>query len=146
MQEFTRRDLLKGAVAISAATMISGVAQASSGHHHHANPNAAVVDTALDCIKTGQACLEHCFDLFKQGDISVADCADTVTDMLAMCTALTQMASSQSKHLAGVAKVCAAVCKDCKKACEKHADKHAACKACAESCEDCIKACEKIAA
>lgn len=52
------------------------------------------------------------------------------------------MASFQSKHLAGVAKVRAAVCKDCKKACEKHA----ACKARAESCEDCIKACEKIAA
>jgi Cys-rich four helix bundle protein (predicted Tat secretion target) len=146
MKEFTRRDLLKGAIAVSAATMISSTAQASSNHHHHSNPNAGLVDTALDCLKTGQACLDHCFALFKQGDTSVADCADKVTEMLAMCTALSQMASYQSKHLASLAKLCAAVCKDCKKECDKHAKKHAACKACAESCEKCIKECEKIAA
>ena len=146
MKEFTRRDLLKGAVAAS-AVMASGTALASSkDHSHHQNSNLGVVDTALDCVKNGQVCLDHCIDLFKQGDTSVADCADKVTEMLAMCTALSQMASYQSKHLAAFAKVCAAVCKDCKKACDKHADKHQACKACAESCEDCIKACENIAA
>jgi Cys-rich four helix bundle protein (predicted Tat secretion target) len=144
MKEFTRRDLLKGAIAVSAATMISGTAQASN--HHQSNPNAGLVDTALDCVKKGQACLDHCIKLFKKGDTSVADCADKVTEMLAMCTALSQMASYQSKHLAKFAKVCAAVCRDCKKACDEHAKKHAACKACAESCEKCIKACEKIAA
>lgn len=144
MKEFTRRDLLKGAVVASAA-MASGTVFGSSNHHHHSNSNTELVDTALDCIKTGQACLDHCFELFKQGDNSVAECADTVNEMLAMCTALTQMASSQSKHLAEVAKVCAAVCRDCKKACEKHAKKHKSCKACAESCEKCIKACEKVA-
>ena len=149
MKEFTRRDLLKGAVVASAA-MATGASNTVFGssydHMHHSNSNTAVVDTALDCIKTGQACLDHCFQLFKQGDNSVADCADKVTEMLAMCNALSQMASYQSKHLASVAKVCAAVCKDCKKACEKHAKKHEACKACAKSCEDCIKECEKIAA
>ncbi len=145
MKEFTRRDLLKGAVVASAAMASGTVFGSSNEHHHHSNANTGLVDTALDCIKTGQACLDHCFELFKQGDNSVANCADKVNEMLAMCTALTQMASSQSKHLAEVAKVCAAVCKDCKKECEKHAKKHAACKACAESCEKCIKACEKIA-
>ena len=119
MKEFTRRDLLKGAVVASAA-MASGTVFGSSNHHHHSNSNTELVDTALDCIKTGQACLDHCFELFKQGDNSVAECADTVNEMLAMCTALTQMASSQSKHLAEVAKVCAAVCRDCKKACRIH--------------------------
>ena len=146
MKEFTRRDLLKGAVAAS-AVMASGTALASSNDHsHHHNSNSGVVDTALDCVKNGQTCLDHCIQLFKQGDNSVANCADKVTEMLAMCTALSQMASYQSKHLADFAKVCATVCKDCKKACEEHADKHQACKDCAESCEKCIKACEKIAA
>lgn len=149
MKEFSRRDLLKGAV-VASATMASSTVFGSSDHDHgsmhHNNSNTDLVDTALDCMKTGQACLDHCIDLFKQGNTSVADCADKVTEMLAMCNALSQMASYQSKHLAQVAKVCAAVCKDCKKACDKHADKHQACKACAESCEDCIKACEKIAA
>lgn len=150
MKEFSRRDLLKGAVAASAAiaTGVSGTVLAGSNHDHmnHGNPNAALVDTSLDCLKTGQACLDHCIQLFKQGDTSVADCADKVNEMLAMCTALSKMASYNSSHLAEVAKVCAAVCKDCKKACEKHAKKHKACKECAASCEDCIKACEKIAA
>ncbi len=149
MKEFTRRDLLKGAV-VATAAMATGASSSVMGssheHMHHGNPNTGLVDTALDCVKTGQACLDHCIDLFKMGDTSVADCADKVTEMLAMCNALSQMASYQSKHLAAVAKVCAAVCKDCKKACDKHADKHEACKACAESCEECIKACEKIAA
>ena len=147
MKEFTRRDLLKGAV-VASATMATGTVFGSSGHDHmnHKNPNSGLVDTALDCMKTGQACLDHCIDLFKQGDTSVADCADKVTEMLAMCNALSQMASYKSKHLAKLAKVCAAVCKDCKKACEEHAKKHKACKDCAASCDDCIKACEKIAA
>lgn len=149
MKEFTRRDLLKGAV-VASATMASSTVFGSSGHDHgsmhHNNANTDLVDTALDCMKTGQACLDHCIDLFKLGDTSVADCADKVTEMLAMCNALSQMASYQSKHLAEVAKVCAAVCKDCKKACDKHAKKHKACKDCAASCEDCIKACEKLAA
>ncbi len=146
MKEFTRRDLLKGAI-VATTTMAAGSVFASTNEHmHHSNSNSGLVDTALDCVKTGQACLGHCLDLFKQGDNSVADCADKVTEMLAMCTALSQMASYNSKHLASFAKVCASVCKDCKKACEKHAKKHKACKACAESCEHCIKACEKVAA
>lgn len=147
MKEFTRRDLLKGALAASAATMASSTVFAGSDHHQHdhINSNTALVDTAMDCLKKGQACLDHCFVLLKKGDNSVAACADTVNEMLVMCTALSQMASYQSKHLAKLAKVCAAACKDCKKECDKHADKHAECKACAESCEECIKACEKIA-
>lgn len=151
MKEFTRRDLLKGAVAASAAIAAgsSSSVLASTNDHkhmHHSNPNSAVIDTALDCVKNGQACLDHCIELFKMGDISVANCADKVTEMLAMCTALSQMASYQSKHLASFAKVCAVVCKDCKKACDEHADKHQACKDCADSCKKCIEACERIAA
>lgn len=146
MKEFTRRDLLKGAVVASAALASNTVLGSSNDHMHHGNPNSDLVDISLDCVKSGQACLDHCIELFKMGDNSVANCADKVTEMLAMCTALSQMASYQSKHLAKFAKVCAAVCKDCKKACDEHADKHKACKDCSDSCKDCIKACEKIAA
>ena len=151
MKEFTRRDLLKGAVAASAALAAGSSTSAFAGkqdhsHMNHANPNVGIIDAAQSCMKNGQLCLDHCIDLFKMGDNSVANCADKVTEMLAMCTALSQMASYQSKHLAKFAKVCAAVCKDCKKACDEHADKHQACKDCSDSCKECIKACEKIAA
>lgn len=151
MKEFTRRALLKGAVVASAAIAAgssSSVFAAKHDHSHmqHGNPNSEVIDATMSCMKNGQACLDHCIELFKAGDTSVANCADKVTEMLAMCTAMSQMASYQSRHLAKLAKVCIETCKDCKKACEEHADKHQACKNCAESCKECIKACEKIAA
>jgi len=83
--------------------------------------------------------VQHCIELFKQGDTSVAECADTVQDMLASCTAMSQLASYNSPHLKKMLHVCIAVCEDCESACREHADKHAECKACADSCEECIK-------
>ncbi|MDH5389493.1 MAG: Csp1 family four helix bundle copper storage protein, partial [Gammaproteobacteria bacterium] len=99
---------------------------------------------ALDCIKTGQACNDHCIELVKTGDTSIADCMDILTESLAMCIALSQMASAQSSHLPELAKLCISVCEECEKECRKHEKKHAACKACADSCNACIKACKKI--
>lgn len=143
--------MLKKAVVAStvvAATMSATASQASDSkhqHHHAKNKNIAVIDSALDCLKTGQLCMDHCIELFKSGDTSVAKCADVVNEMLAMCTALSQMAAYQSSHLKDFAKVCAAVCQDCQDECEEHAKMHAECKACAASCEDCIDACKNIA-
>ncbi len=144
----SRRKVLLGAAAVAAtATTGSSAAFAGMEHDHHSgNRHDAVIDSALDCIKTGQACIEHCIGLFKTGDTSVAECADTVQEMLAMCTALTQMASYNSKQLPQVARICREVCLSCEKECRKHEDKHAQCKACAESCETCAKECKKIAA
>ncbi len=145
--------LLRRRVVLGAATLAamgaSGVSLASGDHEHMhqgKNPHQAVIDTALKCLASGQACLDHCMELFKQGDTSVADCADSVNEMLAMCTALSQMASYRSSHLLAMARVCADVCRDCEKACRKHEKKHAQCRACANDCADCIKACEAIGA
>lgn len=136
--------MLLGAAAV-ATTLATGTTFAATGHKHHkSNRNTNLVDAALDCVKKGQACNDHCIDLVKSGDTSIADCMASVSEMLAACTALSQMASYQSSHLAAFAKVCISVCKDCEKECRKHEDKHAECKACAESCNDCIKACEKV--
>jgi Cys-rich four helix bundle protein (predicted Tat secretion target) len=106
--------------------------------------NNSLIDAALDCVKKGEACSNHCIILIKNGDNSVADCLDSVGETLAMCAALSTMASSQSTHLNALAKVCIDVCKDCEKECEVHADKHAECKACMESCAACIEECEKL--
>ncbi len=143
-----RRKALQGMLAVMATTG-SGLAFAGMNPehaHHAANKQQAVIDSALDCVKTGEACLDHCIELFKGGDTSVAECADTVNEMLAMCTALSRMASYRSHHLKDLARVCLEVCKDCEKECRKHADKHAECKACADSCKQCIKECKKIIA
>lgn len=142
-----RRELLTGATAVIAmAGSNIAFAETDHKHHHASNPNEAIVDAALDCLKTGQACLDHCILLFKKGDNSVAACADTVNEMLAMCTTLSKLASYQSRHLKAFAKVCMESCIDCEKECRKHEDKHAECKACADSCKNCIEQCKKLAA
>lgn len=151
-QTLNRRELIKGAIATGAAigtTLSATSSMAKSDEHahhkHHAkNPNKAVIDSALTCSKDGQACLDHCFVLLKDGDKEMASCAESVTQMLVMVDSLSKMASYQSPHLKEFAKVCAKVCKDCEDECDKHADKHAECKQCAESCADCIKACDNI--
>ena len=146
----SRRDILLGAAAVAttlaSSTAFSATAQDHSSHQHNTNSNTEIIDAALDCIKTGQACNEHCIELVKSGDTSIADCMDIITESLAMCNALSQMASAQSSHLPELAKLCITVCEECEKECRKHEKKHAACKACADSCNACIKACKKIVA
>ena len=143
----SRRNILLGATAVATAAGLglSSNAHAEMDHHNmHAIPaeRQKVIDASLHCVKAGQACIQHCIDMFKMKDTSMAECADSVQEMLATCTALSQLASYDSRHLKDFAKVCINVCEDCKESCDKHADKHAACKACSESCDDCIKACK----
>jgi len=141
-----RRELLQGVAALT-ASLAAGSVLASDGEHskHHSVGKTSLAQTALECVKSGQDCIEHCIGLFKNGDTSTVTCMEAATEMVAMCTALSQMASYNSAHLPAVAKVCAAVCKDCEQECRKHEDKHPACKACAESCAHCREECEKLA-
>jgi Cys-rich four helix bundle protein (predicted Tat secretion target) len=140
-----RRDVLLGAAA-AATTLAAGTVFAATEHHHKMDGNPGLVDAALDCVKKSQACNAHCIELVKSGDTSIADCMKSVSETLAACTALSQLASSHSAHLPAFAKVCISICSDCEKECRKHEDKHAECKACADSCRNCIDACKKVAA
>ncbi|MDH5517040.1 MAG: hypothetical protein OEY36_04345 [Gammaproteobacteria bacterium] len=72
----SRRHLLLGAAA-AATTLAAGQSFATSAHqHHHSQINTSLVDSALDCLKKGQACNDHCIELVKQGDTSIADCME----------------------------------------------------------------------
>jgi len=150
LENSQRRKLLAGSAAVAATIASSGVMASDHKHHEHHGHGASMhnelIESALDCIKTGEACNNHCIELVKDGDTSVAECMDIVNQMLPMCRALASLASAQSEHLYEFAQVCASVCKDCEKECEVHADKHAECKICMESCADCIKQCEKLTA
>lgn len=147
-----RRNLLKTAtVAAASIALGSTTSQAASdhnhhGHHHAANKNQQIIDTTLQCVKDGRACLDHCIMLLKQGDMTMANCTETVSEMLVMCDAMSQMTTFDSKYIAKLASICVQTCKDCEKECAKHEKIHAACAACAKSCRACIKACKKIAA
>lgn len=140
-----RRKLLASTAAVAASVAASG-AFASAEHHHHKPAHAGLVETALDCIKTGEACTAHCLKLVKNDDNSIADCLSSVSEMMPMCRALATLASTDSKHLYDFAQVCMAVCKDCEEECAVHKDMHPECKVCMESCTACIKECEKLTA
>lgn len=103
-----------------------------------------VYEAALDCVRKGQECLDHCVRSLSTGDKMMAECAGTVRAMLPLCEAVAELARLDSKHLAALAAVCAKACRDCEAACKKHAGHHAECKACMESCRACATACEKL--
>lgn len=142
--QVSRRDILLGAGMI-AGLAATGSSFASTAHHHHnPNPNGNIIDSALHCMKTGQACLSHCMTEFKDGNVKMANCASSVQEMLAMCGTLSSMASMESKHLSKVAAACIDVCDACIEECDKHAKKHDTCKECRDACKDCVKEMKKI--
>jgi len=108
--------------------------------------NTALYAAALDCVKVGEECLDHCIRLLSTGDKSMAECAGTVRAMLPLCGAIVELTRLNSRHLKELAAVCAKACRDCEAACKKHANHHAECKACMESCQKCATECEKAAA
>jgi Cys-rich four helix bundle protein (predicted Tat secretion target) len=143
-----RRNLLMGAAALGALSGLAVLGRANAEEHSHQHHQHTVdqgrmriIEHATDCVMKGEICAAHCLELFKAGDTSVAECADTVHEMLASCTAMRQLAAYDSKHLKAFVRVCIGVCEDCEKACREHEKEHAECKACADSCADCIKVC-----
>src|SRR5690606_10247325 len=105
--------------------------------------NKELYESALECVRVGTECLDHCIRSLSTGDKMMAECAATVRAMLPLCEALAELALQDSKHLKALAAVCAKACRDCEAACKKHAGHHAECKACLESCKRCATACEK---
>jgi Cys-rich four helix bundle protein (predicted Tat secretion target) len=149
--ETSRRMLVKAPAALIAMGMVATARAADDDHKHHdhhgaAAPHAALAAAAADCLVTGDACLAHCLVLLGQGDTSIAGCAASVNQMLAVCGALQKLAAQQSKLTPAMARVALDACVACEKECRKHADKHAECRACAQSCVTCIEQCRKAAA
>jgi len=146
--KMSRRDVLAASGAFVVAAGVSATASAEMNHADHMADgmlmHQAVVDAALDCVRKGNLCLDHCLVLFQANDTSVANCAVQVKQMLPLCDTLSKLAMADSKYLKQLARLCIETCSDCEKECRKHADKHAACKACADSCAACIKACKAL--
>ena len=137
-----RRNLILGAGALLGTAAV-GPVFASGGSHNHGGGDNALLNSALDCMKTSQQCFAHCLTEFKQGKTDMADCAQAVHESAIICEALWGMTSVGSKHLKKVAAACLDVCKTCEKECDKFAKKHAVCKDCRDSCTDLIKQIKK---
>lgn len=143
----SRRVLLGVATAMASAGVVSSaVAQEAGEHDHGPAVHKALIDSAHHCVMTGQICLDHCFDSFKAGDTTLAECAVQVQELAAVCQALAQLASNESKNLVSLAKVTIDVCNDCEAECRKHEANHVQCKDCADACAACREECEKITA
>ena len=152
-----RRELLTGAAAMIAAATTGNVFAAehdkmdmgkmdmSPEHEHHKSTrNQKLIEAASDCVLKANICLQHCLVVLGQGDKDLAACAQSASQVAAVCAALQQMAVAEAKHLPQFAKAVMEVCKDCEDECKK-TDKHPECKACGEACAACYKECKKIA-
>jgi Cys-rich four helix bundle protein (predicted Tat secretion target) len=139
-----RRELLIAAGAVAATTATAQ--QTQTPEHHHDASGSPLLDSALHCVKTGDLCQAHCFDLLAKGDTSIADCARSVESLRAVCGTLAVLAAQNSPLLPHYASVAKEACDSCEKECRKHSDKHAVCRACAEACASCAKECAKVAA
>jgi len=148
-----RRDALKSTGALAFAAFAANTLAAEHVHDHSAmgghnsmkNPYLKLIETTGDCIQKGQLCVNHCLMLLADGEKEMAACARSVHQMLALCGALQQLASYESKQVKAQARIAMEMCKDCEDECRKHEDKHAACHDCAESCAACYKACKEFA-
>jgi Cys-rich four helix bundle protein (predicted Tat secretion target) len=141
-----RRDFFATAGAVAAIGVGTAMAAEKHDHHYGGSMHGKLIETASNCITTGQACIQHCFESFAAGDTSLAACAKTVTEAIYVCQTLQAMAAANSPHLKAMSKIALAVCLDCEKECRKHEAKHQTCKACAEACKACADECKKLGA
>ncbi|MBI5007152.1 MAG: Csp1 family four helix bundle copper storage protein [Nitrosomonadales bacterium] len=148
-----RRELLLGAAAMAAAAT-TGQAFAATHEHDHMSMHdhhgtmahdGKLIAAAADCVAKANLCLQHCLVSLGKGDTELAACAQSSSQVIAMCNALLEMSAANSKHLPRLAKVAMDVCKECEEECKK-TQKHPECKACMEACAACYAECKKIAA
>lgn len=104
---------------------------------------SGVADAASDCVRKGEACLQHCLTMLATGDQSMAACSKTVRDMLATSRALETLAVTNGPRAVALAKVAADVARDCQAECAKHAQ-HPPCKECGDACGRLIAAVAKL--
>jgi Cys-rich four helix bundle protein (predicted Tat secretion target) len=152
-----RRDLLTNAAAMVAAAAAGRAFATEHEHHdmgtmdmsHHehgkSTRNAKLIESASDCVLKASICLQHCIVSMGQGERELAECARSSSEVIAMCAALQQLASAESKQLPQLAKVAMETCRTCEDECKK-TDKHPECKACGEACAACYKECKALVA
>jgi Cys-rich four helix bundle protein (predicted Tat secretion target) len=131
---------------MTASRLAFGAEKKKSATPGMTQTNQKAIEAALECVKTGEACISHCQMMLANGDKSMAECLKSALEMTAMCRALASLAAYESKSLKKAAAACAEICRNCEKTCEAHASKHAVCNDCMNSCKTCAAECEKLAA
>ena len=157
-----RREVMAGLAGLGAALANAplAAAQDASAHTGHATHDAlapaprspqstAVVLSTADCQRAGRVCLARCTDHLASGMEDMADCQRAVMNMLAVTSAMADVAgfaNASADDMQSLAATCARFCDACAKACEPHASRYEECRACREACLVCAKACRALAA
>jgi Cys-rich four helix bundle protein (predicted Tat secretion target) len=135
-----RRTLLSAAAGATALVVGGAHAQQAQDHSAHgAGQHQKLAAAAGECVLKGQECMNHCINVVKAGDTSLADCMKSVEDLIAACNALRVLTISNSTNLRTFARAVEPICQACETECRKH-ERHAECKACGDSCKACIDA------
>jgi len=141
-----RRNFLatSGLLALAAAPGVAGAASGSKEHQHESGKYADLIEEALHCIKTGNACGAHCISDMRSGSTELLECLVRVRELVVACQALVAIAGYDSDHLKTFAAATIKVCDTCEAECRQFEDKHDECKACADACVACREECKKI--
>jgi Cys-rich four helix bundle protein (predicted Tat secretion target) len=155
---FNRRDLLFAGAGVAMAKVLTvTTACANQPVAKRAPPDVAapprstgtaaeeLAKLSAECTRVGQICMQHCITQLAQGDTSMGPCAQTVSEMLAVCQGTQVLALAGSMHLKQAAALCQAVCESCEAACQIHAGHHAECGNCAAACKATIAAAAALA-
>lgn len=140
-----RRDILLGSGAAVVAALTHDALGVQKEHHTHSPINQGLVTSASNCVTLGEICLDHVHEVLAKGDSSLGECARSVSELIAACTALRSLAAQNSSFVPKYAKLTAEVCKSSEAECRKFEKSHAECKACADACAACIAECAKVA-
>jgi Cys-rich four helix bundle protein (predicted Tat secretion target) len=141
----SRRDVLIGLGAATAALYSSSALSEMKHHqHHHKHDHsrhrpqqADLLNAVNDCLDKEQRCIAHCLVSFQEGSTELADCAAKVSETHAICQAFSYLLTSNSSYVKAYAQLCETACRDCEKQCLEHKE-HIECKACADACADVI--------
>jgi Cys-rich four helix bundle protein (predicted Tat secretion target) len=154
MAKINRREvLLVGAGAVVAKTLAVTTACARSGRSTPTSipsttaagdANTILAAAAHTCCGTGRNCLQHCLNMLARGDTSLAETAQSVHEMIAVCEGTATLAAAGSDHLALAARLCEAVCQSVVDAHTASGAQHEACLACVDACRHTIKAARAI--
>src|SRR4029450_7449259 len=93
----TRRDLIiagGGAVIAHAVVASAGDAPAAP-----TDKGQALTSAAVECVRTGEVCMQHCLDELAKGDKMLVDCAQMVNQMLAVCRAVGPIVDANGKYV-----------------------------------------------
>src|SRR4051794_14304051 len=98
-----RRNFLTKSALLTAATMAApSLAFAAKEKSQGGN---ALLNSATDCVKKADLCLQHCIESMSTGDTMMAACAATVREMRVYCDALAKASAQKSKRLKAIAQI-----------------------------------------